>query len=183
MIDEIALVEELQNIQTKEKAFRILIKEYKERLYWHIRKIVLDHHDSDDVLQNTFIKIYRNIAKFKGDSKLYTWMYRIATNESLTFVKRKSKQMGVKSSEYIEKTAQNLRADPYFDGNDIALKLQKAIGSLPEKQRLVFQMKYQESMKYKDISAILGTSVGALKTSYHHAVKKIKEKITTRQTF
>ena len=183
MSDELAFIESLQNPKTQDQAFSVLVEQNKERLYWHIRKIVLDHHDSDDVLQNTFLKIYKNIGKFKGNSKLFTWMYRIATNESLTFLKRKSKKLGIQSSDYIEQIAQNLRSDPYFDGDKVALELQNAIASLPEKQRLVFQMKYQQSMKYKDISVILRTSVGALKTSYHHAVKKIKKKITTHQTF
>ena len=183
MSDELAFIESLRNPKTQDQAFSVLVEQNKERLYWHIRKIVLDHYDSDDVLQNTFLKIYKNIGKFKGDSRLFTWMYRIATNESLTFLKQKSRKLGVQSNEYIHDKAQNLRSDPYFDGDEIALELQKAIASLPDKQRLVFQMKYQESMKYKVISAILGTSIGALKTSYHHAVKKIKEKLTTDQTF
>ena len=174
MIAEETLVKELKQKETQAKAFEVLINTYKERLYWHIRRIVLDHDDADDVLQNTFIKVFRNIEKFKGDSKLYSWMYRIGTNEALTFLKNKSKKLGVSSDELIERKAENLRADVYFEGDDIQLKLQKAIASLPEKQKLVFNMKYFEELKYEEIAEILETSVGALKASYHLAAKKIE---------
>ena len=152
----------------------MLINTYKERLYWHIRRIVLDHDDADDVLQNTFIKVFRSIDGFKGDSKLYSWMYRIATNESLTFIKQKSKKLGVNSEALQERMANNLQADVYFEGDEIQYKLQQAIAKLPEKQKLVFNMKYFEELKYEEISEILETSVGGLKASYHHAVKKIE---------
>lgn len=152
----------------------MLINTYKERLYWHIRRIVLDHDDADDVLQNTFIKVFRSIDGFKGDSKLYSWMYRIATNESLTFIKQKSKKLGLNSEAMQERMANNLQADVYFEGDDIQYKLQQAIAKLPEKQKLVFNMKYFEELKYEEISEILETSVGGLKASYHHAVKKIE---------
>lgn len=174
MIAEETLVKELKQKETQAKAFEVLINTYKERLYWHIRRIVLDHDDADDVLQNTFIKVFRNIEKFKGDSKLYSWMYRIGTNEALTFLKNKSKKLGVSSDELIERKAENLRADVYFEGDEIQLKLQKAIASLPEKQKLVFNMKYYEELKYEEIAEILETSVGALKASYHLAAKKIE---------
>ena len=147
---------------------------YKERLYWHIRRIVLDHDDTDDVLQNTFIKVYRNIDKFKGESKLYSWMYRIATNESLTFLKQRSRKMGVSDQELKDRMVENLQADVYFEGDEIQLKLQKALATLPDKQKLVFTMKYFQEMKYKDIAVALETSEGALKASYHLAVKKIE---------
>ena len=160
--------------QKDAKAFELLINTYKERLYWHIRRIVLDHDDTDDVLQNTFIKIFRSIEGFKGDSKLYSWMYRIGTNEALTFIKVKSKKLGVGMDEMQERMAERLEADVYFEGDEIQLKLQKAIATLPEKQKLVFNMKYFEEMKYGDISDILGTSVGSLKASYHLAAKKIE---------
>ena len=156
------------------KAFEVLINTYKERLYWHIRKIVLNHDDSDDVLQNTFIKIYKNIDGFKGDSKLFSWMYRIATNEALSFLKSKSRRMGIDSEELQKKMVANLQSDVYFEGEAIQLKLQKAIATLPEKQKLVFNMKYFEELKYEEISEILETSVGGLKASYHLAVKKIE---------
>jgi len=147
---------------------------YKERLYWHIRKIVISHDDSDDVLQNTFIKIVRNIHNFKGDSKLFTWMYRIATNEAITFLNSKARRHQI-SNEMLQQLAlENLEADVYFEGDEIQLKLQKAIAQLPRKQQLIFNMKYFDAIKYKDMSEILDTSEGALKASYHIAVKKIK---------
>ena len=174
MIDEIALVEELQNIQTKEKAFRILIKEYKERLYWHIRKIVISHDDADDVLQNTFIKVFKGIDNFKQESKLYSWMYRIATNESITFINKRARERNIDITEMKQKLVSNLESDKWFSGNDIEIILQEAVATLPEKQQLVFNMKYFNHMKYQQISDILDTSVGGLKASYFHAVKKIE---------
>ena len=167
-------VNALRNSETKEKAFKRLVSEYNERLYWHIRKLVLDHDDAHDVIQNTFIKIHLNIDNFRETSSLYTWMYRIATNESLNFINSKAKKIGLKNQEWIEAKADGLKADSYFDGNDAAHNLQKMIARLPEKQRIVFNMRYFDNMSYKDISKILDTSVGALKASYHHAVKKIK---------
>lgn len=142
--------------------------------------IVLDHDDADDVLQNTFIKIFQNLKNFKGESKLFSWMYRIATNESLTFIKQKAKKYKISSEELQNKTIENLKADSYFDGDEIQLKLQKAIRLLPEKQQLVFKMKYFEELKYEEMASILDTSVGALKASYHHAVKKIESYIKFR---
>lgn len=174
MIAEETLVQELKQEESRAKAFEVLVNTYKERLYWHIRRIVLNHDDTDDVLQNTFIKIYRNIDNFKGESKLYSWMYRIATNESLTFLKQKSKKMGVSDQELKDRLVENLEADVYFEGDEIQLKLQKALASLPDKQKLVFTMKYFQEMKYEEISEVLGTSVGGLKASYHLAVKKIE---------
>ncbi|MEM9363704.1 MAG: RNA polymerase sigma factor [Bacteroidota bacterium] len=174
MIAEEILVDQLKNPETREKAFAVLLNTHKERLYWHIRRIVLNHDDADDVLQNTFIKVYRNIEGFKGDSKLYSWMYRIATNESLTFIKQRSKKSGISDEELKTRMVENLEADIYFEGSEIQLKLQKALATLPDKQKLVFNMKYYQEMKYDEISEVLETSVGALKTSYHLAVKKIE---------
>ncbi|NNC69580.1 MAG: RNA polymerase sigma factor [Flavobacteriaceae bacterium] len=152
--------------------------QYKERLYWHIRKIVISHDDADDVLQNTFIKVYRNIDKFNAESKLFSWMYRIATNESITFINKRAKSQNVDISELQYKLAESLEADVYYDGDEMQLKLQKAVAQLPQKQQLVFNMKYFDDMKYQDISDVLETSVGALKASYHHAVKKIEHILT-----
>ncbi len=174
MIAEETLINELQHKATQEKAFEVLVNTYKERLYWHIRRIVLNHDDADDVLQNTFIKVYRNIDGFKGDSKLFSWMYRIATNESLSFLKQKSRKLGLNDGAYQDRLVESLAADVYFEGDAIQLQLQKAIATLPEKQKLVFNMKYFEELKYEEISEILDTSVGGLKASYHLAVKKIK---------
>ncbi|MEO0900630.1 MAG: RNA polymerase sigma factor [Bacteroidota bacterium] len=174
MIAEEALIDQLKNPETREKAFAVLLNTHKERLYWHIRRIVLNHDDADDVLQNTFIKVYRNIEGFKGDSKLYSWMYRIATNESLTFIKQRSKKSGISDEELKNRMVENLEADIYFEGSEIQMKLQQALATLPDKQKLVFNMKYYQEMKYEEISEVLETSVGALKKSYHLAVKKIE---------
>ena len=171
-------VKALKQADSKDEAFTRLVQEYKERLYWHIRKIVLDHDDANDVVQNTFIKVHLNIENFNENSTLFTWMYRIATNEALNFIKSKAKKIGLKNEEWIEAIADNLEADPFFDGDEAALILQKEISKLPEKQRIVFNMRYFDGMNYNSISEILDTSVGALKASYHHAVKKIKTKLT-----
>lgn len=179
MTSETTLVEELKAPATREAAFRTLMSQYKERLYWHIRKMVYAHDDADDVLQNTFIKVYRSIDSFKGESKLYTWMYRIATNEAITFINKRARRMEISNEEVQQLAVANLAADPHFDGNEIQLKLQKAIAELPQKQQLVFNMKYFDDMKYEDMSQVLGTSVGALKSSYHIAVKKITNSLKT----
>lgn len=173
MILEDSLITDLKSPETREAAFRSLVDQYKERLYWHIRKMVYTHDDTDDVLQNTFIKVHRNINSFKGDSKLYTWLYRIATNEAITFINKRAKQMQVSSQELQDRAVQNLQADVFFEGDEIQYKLQKAIASLPQKQQQVFNLKYFDEMKYEEMSQILDTSVGALKSSYHIAVKKI----------
>jgi RNA polymerase sigma factor (sigma-70 family) len=173
-LEEKEFILQLLNPKTQNNAFQKLLFDYKRPLYNHIRNIVLDHDDANDVLQNTFIKVYQNLNKFKGESKLYSWIYRIATNESITFINKKAKLGGTSSSELKSKMVDNLEADSHFDGNDIQLKLQKAIHTLPEKQQLVFKMRYFEEIKYDEMSVILGTSVGALKASYHLAVKKIE---------
>jgi len=177
-MEEKLLVAQLQDKRTVDTAFRTLMTQYKERLYWHIRKIVLNHEDTDDVLQNTFIKVYHNIHSFKGNSKLYSWMYRIATNESLSFIKKRAKEKQIDSLETQNMLLDNLESDVYFDGDEIQHKLQLAVAQLPQKQRLVFNMKYFDNMKYDTISEVLETSVGGLKASYHHAVKKIEKKLT-----
>jgi RNA polymerase sigma-70 factor (ECF subfamily) len=172
--NEKILVEDLKNSKKQEEAFRTLMGLYKKRLYWHIRKIVLSHDDADDVLQNTFIKVFKNIHSFNEESKLYSWMYRIATNEAITFIKQKAKNQNVELSELQSNMAHELQFDNDFTGDDIQLLLQKAIVTLPYKQQLVFNMKYFDEMKYTDMSEILETSVGALKASYFHAVSKIE---------
>ena len=174
MKDEKLLVKQLKNPDSQEEAFRNLMSLYKKRLYWHIRKIVLSHADADDVLQNTFIKVFKNIHSFKEDSKLYSWMYRIATNEAITFINKKAAKQHVDISELQHKMADDLQSDSYYSGDEIQQILQKAIVTLPQKQQLVFNMKYFDEIKYADMSEILGTSVGALKASYFHAVKKIE---------
>ena len=155
-----------------------MISLYKERLYWHIRKIVISHDDADDVLQNTFIKIFKNIHNFKGESKLYSWMYRIATNEAITHLNKNARFYNITTDELKQQAINNLEADVYFEGDAIQLKLQQAIATLPQKQQLVFNMKYFDDLKYKDMAEILETSEGALKASYHIAIKKIQEYLT-----
>ncbi len=179
MINDAALVAQLQDKRTLDRAFRTLMTQYKERLYWHIRKIVITHEDADDVLQNTFIKVYRNIHSFKGNSKLYSWMYRIATNESISLINKRAKTQQIESEDLQQQIITNLQSDVYFEGDEIQLKLQRAIAQLPQKQQLVFNMKYFDNMKYHDISEILETSVGGLKANYHHAVKKIERILTS----
>jgi RNA polymerase sigma-70 factor (ECF subfamily) len=173
--DEKAFLSELSNPKMQNNAFKKLLELYQKPLYFHIRNIVLNHDDADDVLQNTFIKVFSNVKNFKGDSKLYSWMYRIATNESLSFLQQKAKKSGITNEELQSKAINNLESDVYFEGDEIQLKLQKAIAILPEKQQLVFKMKYFEEMKYEEMSQVLDTSVGALKASYHIASKKIEE--------
>jgi len=178
LTEEEQLILKLQSEKDREAAFKELVKLYKERLYWHIRKMVLNHDDADDVLQNTFIKVYKNINGFKGESKLYSWMYRIATNEALTFLQAKAKRNNSSIEKEKELAIKSLESDVYFEGDEIQLKLQKAIATLPEKQQLVFNMKYFDETTYEELSEILDTSVGALKSSYHIAVKKITSYLT-----
>lgn len=173
--EDAALLLKLQDPRTRNTAFKELVSIYKERLYWHIRNMAKDHQDSDDILQNTFIKIYRNLDKFKGESKLYSWMYRIATNETITFLNLKAKRLQIDSEELQELLIENIESDVYFEGDEIQLKLQKAIASLPQKQQQVFNMKYFQELKYREMAEILETSEGALKASYHIAAKKIEE--------
>ncbi len=175
MTNETTLIKALKNDSGNATAFSELVTLYKERLYWQIRKMVLDHDDASDVLQNTFIKVFKNIEGFKEESKLYTWLYRIATNEAITFLNKKAKRNNITLEDVKAKALQNLESDVYFEGTAIQLKLQKAIATLPEKQQLVFNMKYFEEITYEELSEILETSVGALKSSYHIAVKKITE--------
>jgi RNA polymerase sigma-70 factor (ECF subfamily) len=172
-----SLINRLKQEDTKRLAFHELVKLYQEKLYWHVRKIVISHDDTDDVLQNTFIKVWKNIETFREESGLYTWLFRIATNDALTFLAQKKRRSIFSGSIENDYLIESLVSDDFFDGSEIQLKLQKAILKLPEKQRLVFNMKYFDEMKYEKMSEILKTSVGALKASYHHAVKKIEEQL------
>ncbi len=169
------LLDNLKDKSTRDLAFQMLVNKYKERLYWHIRKIVMNHEDADDVLQNTFVKVWRSIEGFREESTLYTWLYRIATNESLTLINSNKKRNFIPMNDSSEFLMNNLTSDPYFDGDEIQKKLQEAILLLPDKQRIVFNMKYFDEMKYDEMSEILNTSVGALKASFHHAAKKVEE--------
>ena len=159
-------------------ALHHLIEKYQQKLYWQIRKIVINHDDADDVMQNTFIKVWKGLENFKAESQLFTWLYRIATNESLTFLRQKQKQNTVSLHPIEYQLSKSLESDVYFKGDDIQMKLQQAILTLPEKQRIVFNMRYFDEMAYEEMSGVLETSVGALKASYHHAAKKIEEFLT-----
>lgn len=159
-------------------AFNLIVQRYQERLYWHIRKILIDHDDTDDTLQETFVKVWTGLENFREESGLFTWLYRIATNEALTFLKKKKRKAMFSFSDVEYKMSENLETDAYFNGDAVQLKLQQAILKLPEKQRLIFNMKYFDDLKYEEIAKILDVSVGALKASYHHAVKKIEKMIT-----
>lgn len=172
-IDERKLVADLQNPKTARGAFDTMMRAFGEQIYWQIRKMVVSHDDANDLLQNCFIKAWNNIHNFRGDAKLSTWLYKIAVNESINFLHKERQRQGMTEDGEDSFLLQNIESDPYFDGDALQLELQKAVLSLPEKQRLVFNMRYYDEMKYEEISEILGTSVGALKASYHHAVKKI----------
>lgn len=161
--------------QRKNYAFNLITRKYQERLYWHIRKLVISHDDTDDLVQNTLVKAWKGLTDFREESQLFTWLYRIATNEALTFLRKKRTRLFLPLVDVEAQLSDTLESDPYFNGNELQKKLQKAILKLPEKQRIVFNMKYFEELKYEEISAILGTSVGALKASYHHAVEKIEK--------
>ncbi len=164
----------IQEPQTKEVGFRYIVSQYKERLYWLIRRMVIHHVDAEDVMQNTFIKIWQNLEKFRGDADLYTWLYRIAVNESLAFLNKKKKQQ-FNLNDYGDVLSEQLESDSFFDGSEAQKLLQKAILTLPDQQRLVFNMRYFEEMKYQDMARILDRSEGALKANYHHAVKKVED--------
>lgn len=179
-IDEKQLIADLQKKSTAHKAFELLMRTFSEPLYWQIRKMVFSHDDANDLLQNVFLKAWSNIHNFRGDAKLSTWLFKIAVNESINFINReKARQNLPADDEEATFLLNNLEADEYFDGDKLQKELLKAVASLPEKQRLVFNMRYFDEMKYEEISDILGTSVGALKASYHHAVKKVTESIST----
>lgn len=164
----------LSEERSAERGFRLLAQQYQERLYWHIRRMVVEHEDANDVLQNCLVKVFRSIHQFEGKSKLFTWLYRIATNEAITFLQQKQRRQSSSIDDEGQGLAGRLQADPYFDGDDLQLKLQEALHKLPEKQRQVFHLRYYDEMSYKEMSELLDTSEGALKASFHHAVKKVE---------
>lgn len=175
-LDDATLLHQFKEPETKEKAFTGIVKKYQEKLYWHVRRMVVDHDDANDVLQNVFIKVWNGLQNFREDSQLYTWLYRIATNESLTFIEQqKRKSPGVSLSDVESGLSNKIKAEEGFDANRLEWKLQLAIQQLPEKQRVVFTLRYYDEMPYEQMSRILDTSEGALKASYHHAAKKIEE--------
>ena len=176
-LEDSLLLMEFKNAATKERSFTAIIKKYQEKLYWHIRRMVVEHEDANDVLQNMFIKVWNGLENFREDSQLYTWMYRIATNESLTFIEQQKKRSSVSISNENNGLSNTLRADKNFDINKAEWKLQLAMQQLPEKQKAVFSLRYYDEMPYAEMSKVLETSEGALKASYHHAVKKIEDYI------
>jgi RNA polymerase sigma-70 factor (ECF subfamily) len=173
--DDQELLQSFKDPSTKERAFTAIIKKYQEKLYWHIRRMIIDHEDTNDVLQNMFIKVWKGLENFREDSQLYTWLYRIATNESLTFLSQQKKRSSVSLSDVESGLSNKLKSDTNFDANKLEWKLQLGIQNLPEKQRLVFNLRYYDEMPYEEMSKVLDTSEGALKASYHHAAKKIEE--------
>lgn len=173
-IEDSLILQKFEDEKTREEAFGLLLKKYQQKVYWHIRRMVLNHDDADDLLQDVFIKVWKNLSNFRQDAQLYTWLYRIASNECITFLNKKKAKNNVSLDELPEQMTNNLNEENYFSGNAIQKKLQKALLILPEKQKLVFNMKYYDDLKFQEISDILGTSVGALKASYHLAVKKIE---------
>jgi len=174
-LSDTELLIQFRDPATKEKAYTIIIRKYQEKLYWHIRRMVVDHDDANDVLQNVFIRVWKGLENFREDSQLYTWLYRIATNESLTFLEQQKKRAAVSLSGEESALSNKVKADQHFDYNKLEWKLQLAIQELPEKQKIVFNLRYYDEMPYEEMSKVLETSEGALKASYHHAVKKIEE--------
>src|SRR6201987_1394757 len=179
-VDDSEILRKFQDEKTRNEAFNLLLKKYQQKLYWHIRRMVVDHDDADDIVQDTFVKIWKNLPGFRSDAQLYTWMYRIATNECITFLNKKKQKNNIPLDDVAYELADTLTDSAYFSGEKAQLKLQQAILTLPEKQRLVFNMKYYDDMKYEEMSDVLGTSVGALKASFHLAVKKIESYLLSR---
>ncbi|MBS1566472.1 MAG: sigma-70 family RNA polymerase sigma factor [Bacteroidetes bacterium] len=175
VMQDAELLLQFRNLSTREAGFTAIIKKYQEKLYWHIRRMVVDHEDANDVLQNVFIRVWNGLENFREDSQLYTWLYRIATNESLTFLEQQKKKASVPLGDVENGLANRIKADKHFDANKLEWKLQLAIQQLPEKQRVVFNLRYYDEMPYEEMSRVLDTSEGALKASYHHAVKKIED--------
>jgi RNA polymerase sigma factor (sigma-70 family) len=179
-IQDTELLLQFRDPENKEKAFTAIIKKYQEKLYWHIRRMVVEHEDANDVLQNVFIRVWNGLENFREDSQLYTWLYRIATNECLSYLEQQKRKSALSFDEMESGLSNKIVADRYFDPNKLEWKLQLAIQQLPEKQRIVFTLRYYDEMPYEEMSRVLDTSEGALKASYHHAVKKIEDYILNR---
>jgi RNA polymerase sigma factor (sigma-70 family) len=179
-IQDTELLLQFRDPENKEKAFTAIIKKYQEKLYWHIRRMVVEHEDANDVLQNVFIRVWNGLENFREDSQLYTWLYRIATNECLSYLEQQKRKSALSFDEMESGLSNKIVADKYFDPNKLEWKLQLAIQQLPEKQRVVFTLRYYDEMPYEEMSRVLDTSEGALKASYHHAVKKIEDYILNR---
>lgn len=173
-VEDAEILSKFQDVKTRNEAFNLLLKKYQQKIYWHVRRMVIDHDDADDLVQDVFIKVWKNLEGFRSDAQLYTWMYRIATNECITFLNKKKQKNNISLDEVSFELADTLASSSYFDGDKAQMKLQQALLTLPDKQKLVFNMKYYDDMKYEEMSEVLGTSVGALKASFHLAVKKIE---------
>jgi len=173
-VSDTEILSKFQDEKTRNEAFNLLLKKYQQKIYWHVRRMVINHDDADDLVQDVFIKIWKNLPGFRSDAQLYTWMYRIATNECITFLNKKKQKNNIPLDDVSYELAESLADSSYLSGDKVQLKLQQALLTLPDKQRLVFNMKYYDDMKYEEISEVLGTSVGALKASFHLAVKKIE---------
>ncbi|GGC74958.1 DNA-directed RNA polymerase sigma-70 factor [Pedobacter quisquiliarum] len=173
-VEDAEILEKFSVERTRQEAFSLLLNKYQQKIYWHIRRLVINHDDTDDLVQDVFVKVWKNLGNFRSDSQLYTWIYRIATNESITFLNKQKRQNNTPLDEVSSEVVESMVEPSYFNGTEIQLKLQRAIQTLPEKQKLIFNMKYFDDMKYEEISEVLGTSVGALKASFHIAVKKIE---------
>ncbi|MEZ2337744.1 RNA polymerase sigma factor [Mucilaginibacter sp. RCC_168] len=179
-VEDSEILSKFQDEKTRNEAFNLLLKKYQQKIYWHIRRMVVDHDDADDLVQDVFIKVWKNLLGFRNDAQLYTWMYRIASNECITFLNKKKQKNNIPLDDVAYELADSLADSSYFNGDQAQRKLQEALLTLPEKQRLVFNMKYYDDMKYEEISDVLGTSVGALKASFHLAVKKIEAFLLSR---
>ncbi|MBB6110721.1 RNA polymerase sigma factor [Mucilaginibacter lappiensis] len=179
-VEDSEILSKFQDEKTRNEAFNLLLKKYQQKIYWHIRRMVVDHDDADDLVQDVFIKVWKNLLGFRNDAQLYTWMYRIASNECITFLNKKKQKNNIPLDDVAYELADSLADSTYFNGDQAQRKLQEALLTLPEKQRLVFNMKYYDDMKYEEISDVLGTSVGALKASFHLAVKKIEAFLLSR---
>ncbi len=178
-VSDTEILSKFQDERTRNEAFNLLLKKYQQKIYWHVRRMVIDHDDADDLVQDIFVKIWKNLPGFRSDAQLYTWMYRIATNECITFLNKKKQKNNIPLDDVSYELADTLADSSYLSGDKIQLKLQRALLTLPDKQRLVFNMKYYDDMKYEEMSEVLGTSVGALKASFHLAVKKIEAYLTS----
>ncbi|MCJ8210175.1 sigma-70 family RNA polymerase sigma factor [Mucilaginibacter sp. RS28] len=179
-VEDAEILSMFQDEKTRNQAFSLLLKKYQQKIYWHVRRMVIDHDDADDLVQDIFVKVWKNLPGFRNDAQLYTWMYRIATNECITFLNRKKMKNNIPLDDVSYELAESLADSTYFNGDKAQMKLQQALLTLPEKQRLVFNMKYFDDMKYEEISEVLGTSVGALKASFHLAVKKIESYLLSK---
>lgn len=177
-LEDKELLSKIRDPATRNYGFNLLVRKYQQKAYWHIRKMVIDHDDADDLVQETFVKVWKNLDKFREDAQVYTWIYKIATNECLNFLRKKRRRYFLPIHDVVTELTHKLESAPDIDGDEIQLKLQKALLRLPDKQRLVFNMKYFDDMKYEEIAEITGSSVGGLKANYHHAVKKIEDYLT-----